>query len=283
MTAATPILAGISPKADDNFSMQIPLRATARGSLAILVSSLRIPLRLIGRLGFGRQGALAATRRLFPARAHTPAMRAISLLVGALLIGTGVALLTQARLGLSPYDVLVSGLQPRLGLSFGQTVWLVSVVLFLVAAILGQRPSRWGIGYVLAIGFAVDAVAGVIASPESMLGRMVFVVAALFTVAAGISLVVHSGNTGGAFELLMRAGEVRGKSRRVVRTSLEVGVLALGIVCGGSFGPATLVIALGIGPVLGVMAQALDDHSRGRVLRQINENPEARHPASARR
>jgi len=261
--------------------MQFPLRRTVRGSLAILAASLRIPLRLIGRLGFGRQGALAATRRLFPARAHTPALRAISLVVGSLLIGTAVSLLSQARLGLSPYDVLVSGLQPRLGISFGQTVWAVSVVLFLVAAILGQRPSRWGIAYVFAVGFGVDSASGVIASPDSMLGRATFVAAALLTLSAGISLVVHSGNTGGAFELLMRAGEVRGRSRRSVRTSLEVGVLLLGIAFGGNFGPATLVIALGIGPVLGVMAQALDDHSRGRIIRQINERPESRHPAAS--
>ena len=67
---------------------------------------------------------------------------AVSLFVGSTLIGTGVALLTRARLGLSPYDVLASGLTPRVGLSFGQTVWLVSAVLFLVCALLGQRPSR---------------------------------------------------------------------------------------------------------------------------------------------
>jgi len=206
---------------------------------------------------------------------------ALSLIIGSLFIGTGVALLTQANLGLSPYDVLASGLQPRLGLSFGQTVWSISAVLFVVAALLGQRPSRWGIAYVLSIGFAIDAVSGSINSPESLAGRVSFVVAALVTVAAGISLVVHSGSTGGSFELLMKAGEERGMDRRVVRTSLEVGVLALGIAMGGSFGPATILIALGIGPVLGVMGQALDDHSHGRMQRLLLDSPESRHPSAA--
>ena len=259
------------------------LSRLARGSAFRISTSARSTLRFVGRLGFGRQGALAATRRAFPARAVTPLRRTISLVVGALLIGTGVALLTQANLGFSPYDVLVSGLMPRVGLTFGQTVWLISAVLFAIAALLGQWPSRWGLAYVLSIGFAVDAVAGSINSPASMLGRWTFVIAALLTISAGISLVVHSGSTGGSFELLMRAGEVRGMDRRVVRTSLEVGVLVLGIALGGSFGPATVLIAVGIGPVLGLMGQALEDHSYGRTQRLVQASPESRHPSAAGR
>lgn len=244
------------------------------------------PLRFVGRLGFGRQGALAATRRMFPARALSPVRMAVSLLVGSSLIGVGVVLLTQAELGLSPYDVLVSGLMPRLGLTFGQTVWVVSGVLFLIAAILGRRPSRWGIAYVLANGVAIDAISGMINQPASMAGRIGFVLAALATISAGISLVVHSGSTGGAFELLSAAGEDRGLDRTMVRTGLEVGLLLLGIALGGSFGPATIVIALAIGPVLGVIGQALADHSNGRARRlvpiesttRLHENRQVPHP-----
>lgn len=243
------------------------LRYSLGRVLTPLFASLLRALRFVGKLGFGRQGALAATRRVFPARAHTPARRAVSLVVGSLMLGTGVALLTQANLGLSPYDVLVSGLQPRLGFSFGQTVWAISGALFLVAAILGRRPSRWGIAFVVAIGFAIDAVSGSINSPESLAGRWTFVFAAIALVSAGLSLVVHSGNTGGSFELLMLAGEDRGFDRRTVRTSLEFGALVTGIVLGGGFGPATVAVALFIGPVIGAMSTALEDHSRGRQMR----------------
>ncbi len=217
---------------------------------------------------------------MFPAKALSPARKGASLIVGSSCIGVGVVLLTQADLGLSPYDVLVSGLIPRVGLSFGQTVWLVAAVLFFIAFLLGQRPSRWGIAYVLANGIAIDAISGTINSPESMAGRVLFVVAALAAISAGISVVVHSGSTGGAFELLTTAGEQRGLDRVIVRTTLEVGLLMLGITLGGSFGPATIVIALGIGPVLGVVGQALADHSHGRAWRLIETAPETRHPSA---
>lgn len=244
-----------------------------------VISWLRAASRFVGRLGFGRQGGLVATRRMFPAKALSPVRKAVSLVVGSSCIGVGVVLLTQAELGLAPYDVLVSGLLPRVGLSFGQTVWLVSAVLFLIAAFLGQRPSRWGIAYVLANGIAIDAVSGTINSPESMAGRILFVVAALAAISGGISVVVHSGSTGGAFELLTAAGEQRGLDRVMVRTTLEVGLLMLGITLGGSFGPATIAIALGIGPVLGLVGQVLADHSHGRAWRLIESAPELRHPS----
>jgi len=235
---------------------------------------------LIGRLGFGRSAALVAARRVFPSRAHTPARRVVSLLVGSLLIGIGVSLLNQANLGLTPYDVLVSGLQPRLGITFGQTVWVISAVLFTAAGLFRQFPSRWGIAYVFAVGMAIDAVAGYINAPEALLARWMFVGMAITALCAGISLVVHSGCTGGSFELLTRAGEVRGLDRRSVRTALEVGVLVLGIALRGTFGPATIVVALGIGPLLGVTSQALADHSRGRLVRQLDAAPRERHPSA---
>ena len=237
-------------------------------------------LRRVGSLGFGRQAALAAARRAFPTRAHTPARRLVSLIAGSGSIGVGVALLQQADLGLTPYDVLVSGLQPRLGLSFGQTVWVVAAFFFGLAAIFRKFPSRWGVAYVFANGVAIDAVSGFINAPESMPARWTFVALSLLAICTGISLVVHSGSTGGAFELLMRAAEERGRSRQVVRTSLEVGVLLTGVLLGGKLGPATVVVAVGIGPLLGVTMQVLDDHSRGRIMRQVDATPERRHPSA---
>lgn len=245
--------------------MNPPLVRTIARPIAAVLSAI---IEQFGRLGFGRQAGLVAARRLFPSRAHTPLRRLASLIVGSSFIGVAVALLVQADLGLTPYDVLVSGLKPHLGLSFGQTVWVISGVLFAIAAILGQRPSRWGIAYTITNGFAIDIVSGWVNQPESLLARFLFVGAGIAGLGFGISLVVHSGSTGGAFELLMRAGEERGRGRARVRTSLEVSAFVVGLMLGGSFGVATIMVAFGIGPVLGVMSQALADHSEGRARRQ---------------
>lgn len=243
--------------------------------VAAVQAALLVAWRRLVRLGFGRHGALAGARRAFPAlqaRAQTPVRRALSLFAGSFCIGIGVTLLQQARLGLTPYDVLVSGLMPRLGLSFGQTVWLISAVLFGIAAVLGSYPSRWGVAFVFANGVAIDAVSSFINAPSGIAARWFFVALALLAICAGISLVVHSGSTGGAFELLMAAGEARGLDRKAVRTSLEVGVLTLGIALGGAFGPATVAVALGVGPLLALLSQALVDHAHGRADRRVRSD-----------
>lgn len=245
-------------------------------------SALSAVIDQFGRLGFGRQAGLVAARRLFPSRAHTPLRRLAALLIGSSFIGVAVSLLVQADLGLTPYDVLVSGLKPRLGLSFGQTVWVISGVLFAIAAVLGQRLTRWGIAYTITNGLAIDMVSGWVNQPSSILARYLFVCAAIAGLGFGISLVVHSGSTGGAFELLMQAGEKRGLKRTRVRTSLEVGAFVVGLMLGGTFGIATFMVAFGIGPVLGVMSQALTDHSHGRALRQQAAMPEELAKVSAR-
>ena len=49
----------------------------------------------------------------------------------------------------------------------------------------------------------------------------------------------------------------RGHSLRVVRTGIELTVLAAGIALGGTFGVGTLIYALAIGPLAHVFVPAL--------------------------
>ena len=191
----------------------------------------------------------------------------IALLVGSTLIGTAVAFLVQADLGLAPYDVLSSAIGTQLGISLGQAGWAVAAVLFMIAALFGNRPSPWGIGYIVANGLAVDATSWLLNSPATLAGRVVFVFAAIVIMAAGVNVVLYSGTTGGPFELLMAAGETRGLKRIHVRYALDVIVLGLGITLGGDFGLATIIYAALMGVVLQLLRQALDDYGSGRQLR----------------
>ncbi len=183
------------------------------------------------------------------------------------MIGAAVALLVQADLGLPPYDVLSSGIQGKLGVSLGQAGWLVAGVLFVIATILGQRPSGWGIAYILANGLAVDAMGGLLNAPESIAGQVAFVVSGIVVMAIGVNVVLFSGTTGGPFELLMAAGEVRGIARLKTRYALDVGVLVLGLGLGGAFGAATVIYAALMGIALQAINQMFLDFGVGRSVR----------------
>ncbi len=249
----------------DNGEVNVLRRGPSRAKriVAILVGN----IRRLSQVGFGRHTAVPALRRVADSSAVSFSRQLISLLTGSSLIGIGIALLVHGDLGLPPNDVLSSALSTRLGLTLGQTGWATASVLFLVASLLGRRPSLWGIGYIVANGAAIDAASGLLTQPDTLAGRWAFVIAAIALLPSGVSLVVYSGTTGGPFELLMLAGEDRGVSRVAIRYGLEIGVFAGGIILGGSFGPATVVYALTIGLVLRWIGQALVDHGIGRRAR----------------
>lgn len=211
-------------------------------------------------------------RRRLGTTSRSFAVRAVSLACGSLMIGSSISLLVQADLGLPPYDVLSSGLGGLLGITLGQAGWIVAGVLFAAATALGQRPSPWGIAYILANGAAIDASAGLLNQPESLAGRIGFLAAGIVIMAGGVNLVLFSGTTGGPFELLMTAGEHRGLNRVVTRSALDGGVLLIGIAIGGAFGIGTVVHAALMGLVLQAVNQVFADHRAGRQQR-LAERP----------
>jgi len=247
-------------------NVRIPTLGIVRDAAATAVSRTKSGSSLIIR-GVSRDGIVASALVNAPPVARRNAHRAVVLAAGAILIGLGVALFSHAGLGLPPYDVLVSVVRDRLGITLGQAGWLLAVVLLAAAASLRQFPSLLTAVYILANGVAVDVAIGLLRDPQILIVRIVFVVVGITALAAGIALVVHSGLGGGAFELLMRAGAERGVDPLKVRTGLEVGLLGTGIALGGEFGPATVVFALSIGPMLRLGAQALADHRTGREQR----------------
>jgi uncharacterized membrane protein YczE len=220
--------------------------------------------RLVAMLGSSRHSALAELRRRIGPTSRTAAQRVIALACGSTLIGTSITLLVQADLGLPPYDVLSSGLGGLLGLTLGQSGWLIAGVLFLIASLLGRRPSPWGVAYILANGAAIDATSELVNRPDTMIGQVAFLATAVLLMAVGVNLVLYSGTTGGPFELLMQAAEDRGIGRTPTRYALDGGVLGLGVLLGGTFGVATFVHGATMGLALQVISQAFADHSAGR-------------------
>ena len=74
-------------------------------------------------------------------------LRLLRLVVSCVVLGVGVALLLDARLGSDGYSMFVSGLSIATGVSFGLVNAGVGVVLVLLAWARGRRP---GIGTVVA-------------------------------------------------------------------------------------------------------------------------------------
>ena len=216
-----------------------------------------------------RHGAIAAARRRLPRRVHDPLTRTVLLFSGAGIIGLAVAMLVHARLGLAPFDVLVSSVSSHSGLSMGQSAWMISGSLYLVSTLLGRRPSLVSLAFITATGLAVDTMIPLVADLDAMPLRIGAMVTGVALLSLGVAMVVHSSATGGSFELLMKAGQDRGLRPARVRMFLESSALLTGTLTGGAFGVGTVVVALSMGHLMQFWLAVLDRSSRARGVRVL--------------
>lgn len=216
------------------------------------------------RLTITRQGAVATGRAR---QVVAPARPWLWMLVGSAILGGGVALLIRAELGLSPYDVLLSAVARELGITHGQAGWLVAGGLLALATLLGRRPRIATIAWVLTNGVAIDAVLPLLEAPDALATRIAFAAAGTCGIAAGVALVVQSGGTGGAFELIIKALGDRGLKPVPVRAVMEFTTLATGLALSGDAGFATIAFAMTFGSLVVGAERALEDHRVGRAHR----------------
>ncbi|RIQ12655.1 membrane protein YczE [Jiangella rhizosphaerae] len=184
--------------------------------------------------------------------------RLSQLFAGLLLYGFSMALLLEAGLGLDPWDVLHQGIAERTGLTIGTVVIAVGVVVLLLWIPLRQRPGVGTVANALLIGLAADASIWLLPSPEPLAVRIGFMVAGVVLNAVATAAYIGARLGPGPRDGLM-TGLVRrtGRSVRLVRTSIEVTVLATGWLLGGTVGAGTVVYALSIGPLVHLLLPKL--------------------------
>ncbi|MFG2165790.1 membrane protein YczE [Micromonospora chersina] len=175
--------------------------------------------------------------------------RLVRLLAGLALFGASVALMVRADLGLSSWDVLHQGLAARTGLPLG---WIVNGVALLVLLLwfpLRQRPGVGTVANVALVGLALDAVLAVLPPPSALPTRVGLLLLGILLngVATGLYLGARLGP--GPRDGLMTGLAARGLPVGRVRTGIELAVLAVGWLLGGTVGPGTLLYALSIGPL----------------------------------
>ncbi len=171
------------------------------------------------------------------------------LLVGLVLLGIGIGCTLRAKLGVSPWDVLHQGIARHTGLSFGEVVVLLGLVVLLVWIPLRQRPGVGTILNTLTVGFITNGVFDAIPATHNAAEQWALLVGGVVVTAFGVGLYIGCGLGPGPRDGLMTGISARGYPLWIVRTLLELGALIGGFVLGGDIGIGTLVFAFGIGPL----------------------------------
>jgi uncharacterized membrane protein YczE len=179
----------------------------------------------------------------------TSPTRLVRLLAGLALFGASVALMVRADLGLSSWDVLHQGLAARTGLPLGWVVNGVALLVLLLWFPLRQRPGVGTVANVALVGLALDAVLAVLPPLSALPARIGLLLLGVLLngVATGLYLGARLGP--GPRDGLMTGLAARGLPIGRVRTLIELAVLAVGWLLGGTVGPGTLLYALAIGPL----------------------------------
>lgn len=204
--------------------------------------------------------------------------RLLQLFIGLTLYGVSTAMFVRADLGADPWNVFHLGVANLLSMNIGVVIIAVGVLVLLAWIPLRQRPGFGTLSNVIMIGLAADVALLVIPGFESLLARSGLLVSAVILNALATALYIGAGFGAGPRDGLMTGIHARtGWPVRRIRTAIEVSVLLIGWLLGGTVGFGTVLYALAIGPLIQICRPWFCHQPQARI--RIRNAPGARSPA----
>ena len=185
------------------------------------------------------------------------------LVLGLWIFGTGEAILIGAQIGVSPWTALAQGITEQTDFTVGLSTFIVGVSVLLFWIPLKERPGIGTILNIILISMAIDVM-------EPLIPKQTEITLGVFQATIGIIFV----GIGSALYLTAnlgpgpRDGWMTGIQRKTdypigrVRVGIEIIVLSIGILLGGTFGIGTIMFALGIGPIVAICLGITDNWSK---------------------
>jgi uncharacterized protein len=176
---------------------------------------------------------------------------------GLFVFSFGIIFAKQAVLGLSPWDVFHMGLSLNLPITFGQASQLTGLSLIAVSWFLGVKPGIGTVCNMFFIGLWIDLVLGLKLIPEAnqtgLFLQLSFLLFSLASYCVGGALYIKAKlGTGPRDSLMMALVRKTGWRVSISRICIEVVACFVGWLLGGPVGVATVVLAFGIGPAVGL-------------------------------
>ena len=189
------------------------------------------------------------------------------LLAGLVIFGTGIAVMAASGLGLGPWEAFHQGISNRTGIPLGTVSVLVGIPVLALWWPLGERPGIGTILNVALIGTATNLVLPLLPRPDEPVAQLAMSVGGVLLIGLGSGLYLAADLGAGPRDGLMTGIHHRfGWSIRRARTSIELVVLVIGFLLGGTIGLGTILFAFGIGPVVQLFLRIFDPE--GRVSRR---------------
>ena len=199
-----------------------------------------------------------------PWRAHSrwdlSPLRVLILFFGLAIFGLGDSLFIQAGIGNAPWTVFAEGLTYKTGMSIGFATFVISVFVLLLWIPLRERPGFGTLANIVLIASFIEIGTHLFPVASSFAVGIVYNFIGISLVGIGSALYITCGlgpgpRDGAMTGLHYRTGVRVGR----VRLAIEVTVLAIGFLMGGTVGLGTALFALLIGQSvaisLGILAR----------------------------
>jgi uncharacterized membrane protein YczE len=175
--------------------------------------------------------------------------RSAQFFVGLIGVGLGAALMIDAHVGLSPWDVLHQGIHQHTNVGIGTVSIVVGLLLFVLWIPLKQRVTVGTAVNIATIGTAINQFLRVDFHPHGAAAYAACIAGDVIISAAG-GFYIGAGLGTGPRDGLMTGLVDRGLPLRTVRTVIELAVLAIGWLLGGNVGFGTVLFAFTVGPIV---------------------------------
>lgn len=207
--------------------------------------------------------------------------RIAQLLVGLFLYGFAIAMMVRAGIGISPWDVLTQGVALHTGYSFGLLTNVIGAIVLLLWIPIRQKPGIGTVVNVLLIGPSAEVGLAVLPTPGMLAEQVLLFAGGLALLALATALYIGARFGPGPRDGLMTGIHTRWGFRLwIVRTAIEVSVLAIGWVLGGNVGLGTVAFALLIGPMAAYLMPLLAVPEAPRPRTTTTAPPAATSPAT---
>lgn len=170
------------------------------------------------------------------------------LIFGLFIFGIGDSLLIVSELGNAPWSVLAQGIALRTPLSVGAATFVISGIVLLLWIPLREKPGLGTLANIIVIASAIDLGIALIPHPHHLVLKLLYVILGILLVGMGSALYITCGLGPGP-----RDGWMTSVHRKTgipvgrVRLVIEIFVLTLGAILGGTVGLGTALFALLIG------------------------------------
>ncbi len=172
-------------------------------------------------------------------------------MIGLFCYGFAIAMMIQAGIGVSPWDVLGQGAALQSGLPFGVATNIIGLLVLLLWIPIRQKPGIGTVLNVALVGPSAEVGLAVLPAPTQLWAQILLFAGGLALLALATGLYIGARMGPGPRDGLMTGIHQKwGWKVWKVRTIIELTVLGIGWILGGTVGVGTVAFALLIGPMV---------------------------------